>query len=58
MAITFAAAPGGSDWGLLEVIEDAVSLRKFDFASVEQFNEQHLVDFIRTTAGGLIAGFL
>ncbi|GAB5373143.1 hypothetical protein AAMO2058_001724900 [Amorphochlora amoebiformis] len=64
-ALSYMVIPGGPDWGFLECIPDAKSVKEFDFASIQSFFDRSadsasacrkLNTFLRSTVGGLIAG--
>ncbi|KAH3767200.1 Phosphatidylinositol 3-kinase 1 [Pelomyxa schiedti] len=57
-AISFAVATGGPSWGFVEVIPNAIPLRNFDFDKILTFSDSEMNTFLRTCAGGMIAGYL
>eukprot|EP00727_Mastigamoeba_balamuthi_P011175 m51a1_g6680 hypothetical protein (1058) ;mRNA; f:224584-228901 len=58
VALAFDALPCGSEWGFVEFVPDAVSLRDYDFSVFEnELTDEQVAQFVRTAAGGLVAGY-
>eukprot|EP01105_Mastigella_eilhardi_P009755 TRINITY_DN228_c0_g1_i8.p1 TRINITY_DN228_c0_g1~~TRINITY_DN228_c0_g1_i8.p1 ORF type:complete len:573 (+),score=151.91 TRINITY_DN228_c0_g1_i8:38-1756(+) len=61
VALSFDVVAGGANWGVIEVIGGAKSLRTFDFtrmADPQKFTGADMAVFLRTAVGGFIAGYI